>query len=119
MSAEEPKEVSLEYLHKYAASEYSATEMMNSTVFLGTFNKAPVMAEHPCSDLCPQATVRIIYLDVPETECEASGGTLVEQAIPWGITQTLKQYCSPFAQQLNTVQVREKQTEPTVPKSLP
>jgi hypothetical protein len=45
----------------YASRSYVKQEMMNTKVSLGVHNGAPVIAEFPCSDICPDNTVRIIH----------------------------------------------------------
>lgn len=76
--------------------------MMNKTVILGAINKIPVLVEYPCSDVCPEYTARIIRYDIPISGCEAIGGIILETAVPWGITQIMQEYCSPFGLTIKT-----------------
>jgi hypothetical protein len=70
-----------------SAEDYDAPDRS-----LGFLNGAEVIVEHPCADVCPQATVRIIRLEVPIARtCSQVGG--VERVIGlWGFTYD---YCFP------------------------
>lgn len=89
--------MSLEDIRQYALADYDRGEMMNTTIRLGASNGTPVIVEHPCLDICPDYTVRIIRYDVPLEECAAAGGYIVSAMIPWALGQIVREFCSPLA----------------------
>ncbi|WP_234411338.1 hypothetical protein [Rhodanobacter thiooxydans] len=48
-------------LQAWAGKPWDKAALMHTTVEVGRYRGVPVMAEHPCSDVCPQYTVRIIH----------------------------------------------------------
>ena len=81
----------------YARSDFDKAKMMNQEIVIGTYKGATVKASFPCSDLCPEATSRIIYLDVPALECQAAGGELKSLFVSAGIGLVNKEFCFPKA----------------------
>ena len=79
----------------YAAAEYDKEEMMFQTVELGRHNGALLIAEFPCSDLCPDYTTRVIRYEVENEECAAIGGVLHMIFIPAGVAMVETEYCVP------------------------
>ena len=79
----------------YAATQYDKEEMMFQTVELGRHNGALLIAEFPCSDLCPDYTTRVIRYDVENEECEAIGGVLHMIYVPVGVAMVETEYCVP------------------------
>ncbi|PWK83508.1 hypothetical protein [Fulvimonas soli] len=83
-------------LRAYAARPWDKAKLMNTTVRLGTHHGVPVVAEFPCSDVCPQYTVRIIHYELPAgADCRSAGG--VEQAVgvPVAIAMMTRTFCFP------------------------
>jgi hypothetical protein len=65
---------------------------------LGYHHGNRVMATHPCSDLCPDYTTRVVYYDLePGASCEASGGVNEEITVPVGIGAFPIPFCVPRA----------------------
>jgi hypothetical protein len=54
-----------------------------------------VVADYPCSDLCPAATVRIIHYAVPADQCDRVGGALDNVHVPRGAGVRLTAFCRP------------------------
>lgn len=79
----------------YANSDFDKAKMMHQDIVIGTYGGVTVKASFPCSDLCPESTSRIIYLDVPSEECEASGGALKSVFVPVAIAVMPKEFCFP------------------------
>jgi hypothetical protein len=70
--------------------------LMHSTVELGTFKGVPLVAEFPCSDVCPQYTVRIIHYRLPaDASCASVGGVEKQVLVPIAITVMPKTVCIP------------------------
>ena len=79
----------------YATAEYDKEEMMFQKVELGSHNGMLLIAEFPCSDLCPDYTTRVIRYDVENEECEALGGVLQMVFVPSDIAMVEEEYCFP------------------------
>ena len=80
----------------YASRSYDKREMMNTKVSLGVHNGAPVIAEFPCSDICPDYTVRIIHYSLAEGQsCSQVGGVEKSVLVPVGVGRTERSYCFP------------------------
>lgn len=79
----------------YATAEYDREEMMFQRVELGTHNGTLLIAEFPCSDLCPDYTTRVIRYDVENEECAAIGGVLHTVFVPAGVAMVEEEYCLP------------------------
>jgi hypothetical protein len=79
----------------YASAEYDKEEMMFQKVELGSHNGMLLIAEFPCSDLCPDYTTRVIRYDVENEECEALGGVLHKMFVPSGVAMVETEYCLP------------------------
>src|SRR5687768_1723232 len=61
----------------YARTTYDKREMILQKLDLGNHNGLKLVAEFPCSDLCPEYTVRIIRYDVADrATCEKHGGVV-------------------------------------------
>jgi hypothetical protein len=83
-------------LKAYAAEPFDKGAMMGRTVELGRNHGVPVVAEFPCSDVCPQYTVRIIHYRLPAgADCAAAGGVEKSVAVPVAITVFQKTFCVP------------------------
>lgn len=79
----------------FEAQEYSKPDYMDTRLVLGRHNGANVVAEHPCSDLCPAYTVRIIRYDVPLDQCDDVNGRIRKVLVPIGIAAARIKFCVP------------------------
>jgi hypothetical protein len=78
------------------AAPFDKRAMMGRHAVLGRHRGVRVVADYPCSDLCPQYTVRIIHYDVPPgSRCERIGGASVPRRVPVGIGVTMERFCVP------------------------
>ncbi len=83
-------------LKRLDARPFDKRAMMGKTVVLGRHHGVRVVANYPCSDVCPNYTVRIIHYDVqPGSECERAGGVTVTRTVPFGIGVVRKPFCAP------------------------
>jgi hypothetical protein len=80
---------------EYARSTYNKREMMNQKIVLGIHNQVKVIAEFPCSDLCPDYTTRLIRYDVPLDQCGQVNGVPRQVMVPRGIAIDRETYCFP------------------------
>ena len=85
-------------LAAYAAKPFDKQAMMGQTVELGRNRGVPVVAWFPCSDVCPQYTVRIIHYRLPEgADCARAGGVEKSVAVPVAIAVLPRTFCVPEA----------------------
>jgi hypothetical protein len=85
-----------EAIAAYAARGFDKQVMMNRQEKLGVHHGAVVMADFPCSDVCPNNTARIIhYLVSSERECAAVGGVEQTKLVPSGIESVPTRFCVP------------------------
>ena len=85
-------------LRAYAAKPFDRAAMMFKHVALGRNHGAPVVADFPCGDVCPNYTVRIIHYDLPPgPACAAAGGIEQKVMVPRGIAVSSVTYCVPKA----------------------
>ena len=85
-------------LRAYAASDFDKAARMHTTVELGLHHGQRVVAEFPCSDVCPQYTVRIIHYRLADgVSCASIGGVETEILVPVAITVRKKTFCVPKA----------------------
>ena len=83
-------------LAHYASGDFNKAAMMNRQVRLGVHHGAVVMADFPCSDVCPNYTVRIIhYLVEGQADCAAVGGVEETKLVPSGIESVPTRFCVP------------------------
>ena len=83
-------------LQAWAAKPWDKAALMNTTVEVGRYRGVPVVAEHPCSDVCPHYTVRIIHYRLPPgAACADAGGVEKEVLVPVAITVRPKTFCVP------------------------
>ncbi|NOY67002.1 MAG: hypothetical protein GXP13_06295 [Gammaproteobacteria bacterium] len=83
-----------EILSYYYSGPY-VHDMWGQTVELGTHNNMRVIAEHPCGDVCPAYTKRVIRYDAPLKDCVARGGVINLVGVPSGILNAADKYCVP------------------------
>jgi hypothetical protein len=85
-------------LAAYAAQPFDKRAMMGQTVELGRNHGLPVVAEFPCSDVCPQYTVRIIHYRLPPgADCADAGGIQKSVLVPVAIAVLPRDFCVPRA----------------------
>jgi hypothetical protein len=75
--------------------KFDKSQIMQETTRLGTHQGKMVIAEHPCSDVCPAYTVRIVRYDLPLEQCEKAGGMIGYRIVPQGISAGVKAFCVP------------------------
>lgn len=79
----------------YAAAKFDKRAMMFKRVALGRHRGLPVVAIHPCGDVCPVYTRRIVHYDVPVADCARRGGVVREQLMPRGPAVARVPFCLP------------------------
>ncbi len=79
----------------YAAAPFDKRAMMFKRVALGRHRGLPVVAIHPCGDVCPVYTRRIVHYEVPLAECERRGGVVREEIVPRGPAVARTAFCVP------------------------
>jgi hypothetical protein len=82
-------------LLRYAAAPFDHRAMMFRSIVLGRHNGLIVVADHPCGDVCPQYTRRIVHYDLAPERCARAGGVVVEELVPAGIAVRRRPYCEP------------------------
>lgn len=96
IQASEPGLLDDASLKAYAAKPFDKHALMGQTVELGRNHGLPVVAEFPCSDVCPQYTVRIIHYRLPAgADCAAAGGVEKSVGVPVAIAVLPKTFCVP------------------------
>ena len=91
-----PAQMDAAALQAYAGKPWDKAALMNTTVELGHYQNVPVVAEFPCSDVCPQYTVRIIHYQLPpNASCASVGGVEKKVLVPVAITVLPKTFCIP------------------------
>jgi hypothetical protein len=91
-----PDTVTDAQIKAYAARSFDKSQKMFKQDVLGIHHGAKVVADFPCSDVCPQYTTRVIHYDVePGPACEAIGGVTQARRIPMGIGSGERDYCVP------------------------
>ena len=94
--ATSPTEMDAAALKAYAAKPWDKAASMNTTAEIGSYHGVPVMAEFPCSDVCPQYTVRIIHYRLPaDASCASVGGVETQVLVPIAITVRSETFCIP------------------------
>jgi hypothetical protein len=95
ITGDSPKTISDEELLKYAQSSYDKSKMMGQDIMIGSHNGIPVKVTFPCSDVCPDYTIRVIRYDVELDKCEGIGGIKKAIYIPSGIAVVPRGFCFP------------------------
>ena len=95
VSALELKVLTNSDIESYMATGFNKSKMAFKTVILGVHNGFHVIAEHPCADVCPNHTVRVVRYDVPLSNCSNAKGIIVKHTIPYGIGTKQVDYCVP------------------------
>jgi hypothetical protein len=83
-------------LKALAAQPWDKARLMNTRERLGIHHGVPVIAEYPCSDVCPQYTVRIIHYELPPgADCARVGGVEQSVGVPVAIAVMPRSFCFP------------------------
>ena len=110
------KPISDSALLAYFHSQFDQRSKMGKHEVLGRHQKALVVVDFPCSDVCPQYTKRIIHYDVPADPiaCARVGGVIREERVPVSIAVMQKPFCLPRI--LATAEASEMQRHEVVRK---
>jgi hypothetical protein len=82
----------------FARKPYDKAAMMNRSVPVGRHHGATVVADFPCSDLCPNYTTRIIHYQLGgDQTCADVGGVIVDRSVPVSIAVSMEKFCVPKA----------------------
>lgn len=79
----------------YAAARFDKRAMMFKRVALGRHRGLPVVAIHPCGDVCPVYTRRIVHYDIPVADCARRGGVIRQELMPRGPAVARQPFCVP------------------------
>jgi hypothetical protein len=79
----------------YASARFDKRAMMFKRVALGRHRGLPVVAIHPCGDVCPVYTRRIVHYDIPVADCARRGGIVREELMPRGPAVARQPFCVP------------------------
>jgi hypothetical protein len=82
-------------LAAYASAAFDKRAMMFKRVVLGRHRGLPVVAIHPCGDVCPVYTRRIVHYDIPLVDCERRGGVVRQELMPRGPAVARQPFCVP------------------------
>jgi hypothetical protein len=95
-AAAEADTLSDQQLVGYARAPFDKAAKMLKRDVLGVHHGVRVVAEFPCSDVCPDYTVRVIHYDAqPGPACAAIGGVEVVRRVPVSIAVVEKTFCVP------------------------
>ena len=82
----------------YAHADFDRSKMMFTKVIIGKHDGALVVAEHPCADVCPDYTKRVVHYELASDQsCDDVGGVVRPIGIPYGIGISVVEYCIPPA----------------------
>jgi hypothetical protein len=91
-----PDTLSDDALVAYASQPYDKAEKYHHRDVLGVHHGTEVVADFPCSDLCPNYTVRIIHYAVePGPDCDRIGGATRAMKVPVSIAEANQEFCVP------------------------
>jgi hypothetical protein len=80
----------------YAQNDFDHGAMMYKHVSIGVHHGAPVVADFPCADVCPDKTTRIIHYVLDDgQQCAAVDGAVRKIAVPTGVGNEQQQFCVP------------------------
>ena len=80
----------------FAARPYDRAAKMNTEEVVGVLNGVQVVADYPCSDICPDYTTRIIHFAIgPGPACVGAGGVANTRNVPVSIAVEEKTFCVP------------------------
>ncbi|HUO92802.1 MAG TPA: hypothetical protein VMU22_07765 [Rhizomicrobium sp.] len=85
-----------EALVAYASRPYDKAAKFLHHDVLGIHHGTEVVADFPCSDVCPTYTVRIIHYSAePGPDCDKIGGVTVTKMVPVSIAVMRQPFCVP------------------------
>jgi hypothetical protein len=85
-------------LIKYAQNDFDRGEMMYKHVQIGIHHGAPVVADFPCADVCPDNTTRIIHYELDDGQaCSSVKGVERTIVVPTGLGKSQEKFCVPHA----------------------
>jgi hypothetical protein len=90
-----PRALSDSDIAAYASAPFDKRAMMFKRVALGRHRGMAVVAIHPCGDVCPVYTRRIVHYDVPVADCVRRGGAVREELMPRGPAVARQPFCVP------------------------
>lgn len=90
-----PRKLSDADLVAYASAKFDKRAMMFKRVPLGRHRGLAVVAIHPCGDVCPVYTRRIVHYDIPLADCARRGGIVRDELIPRGPAVARQPFCVP------------------------
>ena len=93
--AQKPRHLTDAQLLRYAATGFDKRKMAFRHEAIGLHRGTLVVADFPCSDVCPAYTRRIIHYDVAPAGCVRVGGVVVAETYPLGIAVTKRDFCEP------------------------
>lgn len=80
----------------FSQERFSKADMMFQHLALGMHNGLQVVADHPCGDICPSYTLRIIHYQLANgAACEEVGGVVLRVGVPRAIAVNLESFCVP------------------------
>ena len=83
-------------LIRFQAATYDKSLLQDTRVIVGRHHGAMVVADFPCSDLCPNYTTRIVHYDLePGQSCNAIGGVERWAMVPSGMAAHRAAFCVP------------------------
>lgn len=96
LCAAAPDTVTDDQLVAYGQQDFDHGEMMYKHVELGIHHGAPVVADFPCADVCPDQTTRIIHYKLDDGQsCHAVGGVDRTISVPTGLGKSEQKFCVP------------------------
>jgi hypothetical protein len=79
-----------------AHSDYSKADKMGRSQVLGSHHGIALVADYPCSDVCPMYTTRIIHYALPaDDKCMRMGGVVRMRNVPVSIAMVRQPFCVP------------------------
>ncbi len=95
-TAGEARSISDADILAYASRPFDHAAMMGKRDLVGMHNGVEVVADYPCSDVCPDYTTQIIHYDAaPGPACDKAGGVVEMRTVPISIAVQRKPFCVP------------------------
>jgi hypothetical protein len=80
----------------YSTRPFDRAAMMGKRDLVGIHNGVAVVADYPCSDVCPAYTTQIIHYNAePGPACDKAGGVVEMRTVPIAIAVQRKPFCVP------------------------
>lgn len=80
----------------YVPPKEGLRRLVGQHFVLGTLDGIPVKVDTFCSDVCPDYTTRVVYLEPPAGKaCAEAGGVETKVSIPVSIARQLRTFCLP------------------------